>query len=89
MLWVQKWSSMTAASALQAWVEHTQACQENRAKVQGSLMRLLHRTLYSAFAAWQEVVTHKAHQRAKIASCVARISNRVRQTLFLHPPGST
>ena len=74
---------MTAASALQAWVEHTRACQENRSKVQGSLMRLLHRTLYSAFAAWQEAATHKAHQRAKIAACIARISNRVRPTFAL------
>ena len=75
---MQKWSSMTAASALEAWVEYTRACQDNRAKVQGSLIRLLHRTLYSAFAAWQDVAADKAQQRAKIATCVARISNRVR-----------
>ncbi|KAL3132382.1 hypothetical protein ABBQ32_008952 [Trebouxia sp. C0010 RCD-2024] len=72
----QKWSSMTAASAWEAWVEYTLACQENRAKVQGSLIRLLHRTLYAAFTAWQDAAADRAHQRAKIATCVARISNR-------------
>lgn len=73
---------MTAASALQAWIEHTRASQQNRVKVQSSLMRMLHRTMYSAFAAWQEVAAEKALQRAKIAACVAHISNRVRP---LHP----
>ena len=65
------------ASAFDAWVEHTRATQGNRAKVQGSLLRLLHRTLYSAFAAWREVVAYKAQQKAKIQTCVARLSNRV------------
>lgn len=89
----QKWSSMTAASAWEAWVEYTLACQENRAKVQGSLIRLLHRTLYAAFTAWQDAAADRAHQRAKIATCVARISNRVRPVsfdlawLFSRPPG--
>lgn len=75
---------MTVASALQAWVEHTRASQENRVKVQSSLMRLLHRTMYSAFAAWQELAAEKAQQRAKIATCVAHISNRVRHPLALY-----
>lgn len=66
------------ASAFDKWLEHTQASQESRAKVQGSVMRLLHRTLYSAFAAWQEVSADKAQQRAKVLTCLARISNRVR-----------
>ena len=82
---VQKWSSVTVASAFDGWVEHTQASQESRAKVQGSVMRLLHRTLYSAFAAWQEVAADKAQQRAKVLTCIARISNRVRTAVFCLP----
>ena len=68
------------ASAFEAWVEHTRVAQGNRTKVQGSLLRMLHRTLYSAFAAWREVVAYKAQQKAKIQTCVARLSNRVSLT---------
>ena len=69
---------MTVASAFEAWVEHKRAAQEYRAKVHGSVLRLLHRTLFFAFAAWQELAAYKAHQRAQVLSCVAMISNRVR-----------
>ena len=78
LLPIQRWSSMTVASAFSAWLERVRVARENRSKVQGSLMRLLHRSLYSAFAAWQEIAADCAQDRAKVLSCLARISNRVR-----------
>lgn len=80
---MQRWSSMTEASAFTAWLDHTRSSQQNRSKVQGSVMRLLHRSLYSAFAAWQQVAADRAQQKAKILSCLARISNRVSLCIYL------
>lgn len=68
---------MTEASAFAAWVDHVRRAKENRSKVQGSIARLLNRTLYAAFAAWQEVAAGRAQERAKMLSCLARIHNRV------------
>ena len=69
---------MTVASAFNAWLQHTRLAADNRSKVHNSVMHLLHRAQYSAFAAWQELAAARAHQKAKILSCLARISNRVR-----------
>jgi len=80
---MQRWSSMTEASAFAAWLDHTRTSKHNRSKVQGSVMRLLHRNLCSAFAAWQEVAADRAQQKAKILSCLARIGNRVSLCLSL------
>ena len=74
---------MTEASAFAAWLDHTRSSQQNRSKVQGSVMRLLHRSLCSAFAAWQQVAADRAQQKAKILSCLARISNRASLCLCL------
>ena len=76
--WVlQKWSSVTVASAFGAWVEHVAEAAEMRRKVQGSLVRLLHRTTYTAFAAWREAAAARAQQRSQVLTCLTRLSQRV------------
>lgn len=74
---VQQWSSVTVASAFRGWAEHVAEAAESRAKVQTSLVRLLHRSLYSAFAAWREAAAVQAEQRGQVMSCIARLTQRV------------
>ena len=68
------------ASAFRGWVEHVAEAAEARAKVQASLVRLLHRSLYTAFAAWRESAAVHAEQRGKVMSCIARLTQRVSDT---------
>lgn len=80
---MQRWHSLTEANAFAAWLDHVQSSKQNRSKVQGSVMRLMHRSLCSAFAAWQQVAAHRAQQKTKMLGCLTRISNRVSLCLCL------
>ena len=74
---LQKWTSVTMASAFRGWAEHVAEAAEGRAKVQGSLLRLLHRSLFSAFAAWREAAAVQVEQRTKVMTCLTRLTQRV------------
>ena len=46
LLFLQTWGSITVAKAFIAWLEHAIGAAEARVKVQGSVMQLMHSTLF-------------------------------------------